>query len=326
MGEDMVKETVQNSEQILTEKEQDRNNTFNIIIGVSTLLIAILGATFAYFSATATSRENDVTVRSAYVSISYDGGTEIKASNLIPATQTVAISKFQKTMEWVGTFDYEAYEFVDVDEDMNTDYLDRRCIDSRGRQVCYVYQFTISSDGVADGETGIAGYIKVNKNQFENLSYMLFEVTFEKDEETGQYLYDRFKNKIVKEYALVSSFDKVDENPDNAYGEDYTFATFESPFDNFGENKEYLSTTYPVACLFGFAEGYEDFDKDDPERCAVRNVKNQVSHTYQLLVWLHETGKVQPEQGMVFQGTVALEVPGGADNTGYDNGKITGQQ
>ena len=52
------------------EKANNKTNTFNLIIGVATLLIALLGATFAYFSATARSRENDVTVKSAYVSIS----------------------------------------------------------------------------------------------------------------------------------------------------------------------------------------------------------------------------------------------------------------
>ena len=51
------------------ENEENKRNVFNIIIGVSTLLIAILGATFAYFSATATSKENDVNVKSAYVNI-----------------------------------------------------------------------------------------------------------------------------------------------------------------------------------------------------------------------------------------------------------------
>ena len=40
----------------------NKTNTFNLIIGISTLLIAILGATFAYFSATARSKENDVTL------------------------------------------------------------------------------------------------------------------------------------------------------------------------------------------------------------------------------------------------------------------------
>ena len=79
-----------------TQKPENKRNTFNIIIGVSTLLIAILGATFAYFSATATSKDNDVNVKSAYVSISYDGGTEIKASNLIPASERIALKMFQK--------------------------------------------------------------------------------------------------------------------------------------------------------------------------------------------------------------------------------------
>ena len=32
------------------ENEENKRNVFNIIIGVSTLLIAILGATFAYFA------------------------------------------------------------------------------------------------------------------------------------------------------------------------------------------------------------------------------------------------------------------------------------
>ena len=47
------------------EKENNKRNVFNIIIGIATLLIALLGATFAYFSATARSKEDDVNVKSA---------------------------------------------------------------------------------------------------------------------------------------------------------------------------------------------------------------------------------------------------------------------
>ena len=31
-------------------------------------------------------------------------------------------------------------------------------------------------------------------------------------------------------------------------------------------------------------------------------------HTFQLLIWLEETGEIQDEQGMSFDGTVSIEV------------------
>lgn len=307
-----------NNEQI--EQKQKRDNTFNIVIGISTLLIAILGATFAYFSATATSKDNDVNVKSAYVSISYDGGTEIKASNLIPATEKIAIRMFQKNVESVGTVKDEiAY----LDQDEYTNDVTRRCIDTKGREVCYVYQFSIESDGAEGGTTNIAGAIKINQNEFENLSYVIYEVEFETDEE-GNELVDKFGNKIVKEngYTVVSDFDQIDDNSDHE-DIDPKYTVFEKPFDNRSEDGNYLSTTYPVACLFGFSDDYETADKDSLERCKNISLPNKNKHTFQVMIWLRETGKVQPEQGLSFQGTVNLEVPGGSGD--YEDGRITGK-
>lgn len=308
--------------------EENKRNIFNIIIGVSTLLIAILGATFAYFSATATSKENDVNVKSAYVSISYDGGTEIKASNLIPATQTVAITQFKKKVESIGTIDDENLDFID--QDAYTNDIARRCIDAKGREVCYVYQFTIKSDGEEGGTTNINGTIKINQNKFDNLSYLLYEVTFKQQD--GKDLVDKYGNKVVDTYAPINipgvfetNFDRVDTNPDNIDYTELKFSTFEKPTDNRGENDEIISTTYPVACLFGYSDTYETAAKDDTSRCKTYGITNKVSHTYQLLVWLEETGKVQDEQGLEFKGTVSIEVPGGLDTSDYSDGKITGK-
>ena len=300
------------------EKKQKRDNTFNIIIGVSTLLIAILGATFAYFSATASSKDNDVNVKSAYVSISYDGGTEIKASNLIPSSEKVAIRMFQKEVQSVGTVDDEiAY----LDQDEYTNDTTRRCIDVKGREVCYVYQFSIESEGEAGGTTEIAGGIKVNENEFDNLTFVVYEVEFETDTE-GKELVDKFGNKIVKNYTLVSDFNLIDDNPDHE-DIDPKYNLFEKPFDNRSDDGNYLSTTYPIACLFGFSDDYETADKDSLERCKNLSVANQAKHTYQVMIWLRETGKNQPEQGLTFQGTVNLEVPGGTGD--YPDGRITGK-
>lgn len=299
----------------------NKSNTFNLIIGIATLLIAILGATFAYFSATARSAENDVTVKSAYVSISYDGGTEIKASNLIPSTLTVALNKYQKN---VAVYDPETDGEIITDYDTYKNDLDRRCVDAKGKEVCYVYQFSITSDGTVGGTTDILASIQVNKNEFENLSYVLNEVTFQKD--NGNVLTDRFGFGIVDTYTLIrGSFDNMDTNKDNVDFTDVRFGKFEKPQDTFGDSGELTGTLKPVACLFGYVADSGDKQIDDTSRCATYAISNNVEHVYQLVIWLEETGEVQNEQGLVFEGTVSIEVSGGLETGEYEDGKITGQ-
>ena len=324
-------------------KANNATNTFNLIIGIATLLIALLGATFAYFSATARSAENDVTVKSAYVSISYDGGTEIKASNLIPATQNVALKKYQKekyALDEDGKSVIQPYDpMADNNEDglpdgYITDYdvykndVDRKCVDAKGKEVCYVYQFSIESDGAVGETTDILASIKINKNEFDNLSYVIYEVDFQ--EENGIIQKDKYGFGIVENYSYRSDifeeknshFAYVDTNSDNIDFTNIKFDKFIKPFDLIGENEELVGTVNPVVCLFGYKnENYTaEYETDlankaeiaagtltaiteDTSRCAPYPLTNKEKHTYQLVIWLNETGEVQEEQGKVFEGT-----------------------
>lgn len=310
------------------ENFNNKSNTFNLVIGLATLLIAILGATFAYFSATARSKENDVTVKSAYVSITYDGGTEIKASNLIPATQQVALKKYQK-----AATEYNA----DTDGEMDTDYdvyrndVNRRCVDAKGKEVCYVYQFSVISDGAEGEDTEILASIKVNNNSFTNLSYVLYEVDLKTDpEDSNKTLKDKFGIGIVDTekggYHLASKFTTMDTNPDNVDFTGVGFNKFEQPEDIKGENEEITGTLNPVACLSGLSSDFAEKPKDDTSRCDTLKIKNKIKHTFQLVIWLEETGEIQDEQGKTFEGTVSIEVSGGVDTGEYENGKITGKE
>lgn len=308
-------------------KPNNTTNTFNLVIGIATLLIALLGATFAYFSATARSAENDVTVKSAYVSIKYDGGTEIKASNLIPATETVALSKYMKNMN-VYNPEVDGEQILDYDIYNTADMLDRRCVDAKGKEVCYVYQFSIKSDG-SDGEsTSVVGSIKINKNEFKNLSYVLYEVVPRKQE--GVILQDKYGFDIIDRYTEVGSFDNVDTNPDNVWTEEeqVKFALFENPYDVLGEDGVSVENVKPVACLFGYSKEDDKIAlrEDNTDRCLPYSITNNVEHTYQLVIWLEETGDVQEEQGLTFEGTVTIEVSGGVNTNEYEDGKITGRQ
>lgn len=312
----MNEENLKNNN-IPPEENQDdkKNNLFNIILGISTLLIAILGATFAYFSATARSKENDVSLKSAYVSIEYDGGTEIKAEDLIPSTETIALKHYQKEVPDDGTWTIEGQEGVE--------YVDRdslaRCIDSAGRQVCYAYQFTITSDGIEGGNTEILGSIKINTNDFTNLSYLVYEVEIEKDSNNNEYI-DKYGNKVIKSYTDLNL------SGDDVYAVAGTpnFWKFEKPSFKIGENEELSEVIYPVACLFGYKD--EELAVDDTKRCKTYTISNKQEHTFQVLIWLNETGENQDkEQGNRFGGTVSIEVIGGLDATTSD-GRITGKE
>ena len=309
-------------------QNERKTSSFNLIIAIATLLIAILGATFAYFTATARSGEGEVTVKSAMVSINFERGTAIKATNLIPSSEKVALSKYQKEVE---TYDpsvhgddfieeYEDYVEANSGNDVSA-YLDRRCIDAKGKEVCSVFWFSLKSEGPVGEQTDILASIKVERNEFQNLSYLVYEVEYEKDDE-GEIVKDKYGFNKVTRYTLVSTFK---EDPTFPIQEDIPFAKF-GQIEGIYEEENLVDTINPVNCLFGEVEDVDTFDKDDPNRCARYSVTNQVEHNYQIVIWLEETGYEQLEQGKTFKGTVMVEVNGDTGTTGYTGGRVTGQE
>lgn len=308
-------------------KSNKFSNNFNMIIGVATLLIALLGATFAYFSATAMSKENDVHVKSAYVSIYYDGGTEIEATDLIPSTKHVALTHYQK----------------------NTEDLPR-CTDSNGKQVCYVYQFSVMSEGNEDAKSKIVASIKVNINEFKNLSYYMYVVDLEMDPETNTPVLDVNGFDKVKSYKRLGNLFGLNEgeafiypqplpegvvdpsgglysDTDGRYG-DIRYNKFSQPSDIINEEDGSVTgTLYPLECLFGVNPDASNLDLDKTDRCNSIEIDNNIKYTFQLVVWLNETFSVQDEQGKNFAGTISVDVEGGSIDTGnYENGQITGRE
>jgi len=132
-----------NNEEVMNnqpnENENKKKNYFNLIIGVSTLIIAILGASFAYFTVRGGSAENEIAVQAAYVKIGYEGGTKVKASDLIPTSESVMLWAYQD-----ATKQNTAFEGDPEDPEAPTTY---QCLDKNNKKVCYVYRFTINSEG-----------------------------------------------------------------------------------------------------------------------------------------------------------------------------------
>lgn len=74
---------------------EGKNNTVMLtIIGIATLLIAVVGATFAYFSATVTGSDEEYTVKSATVGTEFIGGVQIAAAGIYPKEEAWGTKTF----------------------------------------------------------------------------------------------------------------------------------------------------------------------------------------------------------------------------------------
>jgi len=83
------------------------NTVLLTIIAVATLLVAVIGATFAYFSVTVTGNENanSVIVRTGVLGITFTDGQEINIDKLVPGDARIAT--MGKTFTVENTGDYE---------------------------------------------------------------------------------------------------------------------------------------------------------------------------------------------------------------------------
>lgn len=131
------------------------------VVAIATLIVAIVGATLAYFSITASSNEGAVNATAAVVSIEYNDGKQVtaQANELIPASFDVVKQVYETNVK-----------DADVVEDMTK--ASNLCKDYNNRQVCSAYRFTIYSDM----KRTITASINNESNGFTYLSYAVYDV------------------------------------------------------------------------------------------------------------------------------------------------------
>lgn len=114
--------------------ENNGRGIFYGVIGVATLIVAIIGATFAYFSASATN-DSDVT------------GTTASGASLAIAITRVSDTGTAKNM--VPMLNTDLQKGV-------TGTASKSCIDANGNTVCQVYKVTVTN-GSADIGLNVKG-------------------------------------------------------------------------------------------------------------------------------------------------------------------------
>lgn len=132
--------------------EENRKGTgvFYAVVGVATLVVAIIGATFAYFSASATN-DSDVT------------GTTASGANLSLVVTRVSDEATAKNM--VPMLDADLQKGV-----TGTD--NKSCVDANGNTVCQVYKITVKN-GSADIAVNVKGVMTLNGNGATNMKWEL---------------------------------------------------------------------------------------------------------------------------------------------------------
>lgn len=128
-------------------KENNKNNGRGIfygVIGVATLVVAIIGATFAYFTASATA-VNNITGNMATISM------DLSITKLVDPGETSGMIPMSNNM----------IETAVSGKQGETSKANKTCVDDNGNAVCQIYKVTITNNSSAtmftDGYVALAG-------------------------------------------------------------------------------------------------------------------------------------------------------------------------
>lgn len=128
-------------------KENNKNNGRGIfygVIGVATLVVAIIGATFAYFTASATA-VNNITGNMATISM------DLSITKLVDPGETSGMIPMSNNM----------IETAVSGKQGSTAKANKTCVDDNGNAVCQIYKITITNNSSAtmftDGYVALAG-------------------------------------------------------------------------------------------------------------------------------------------------------------------------
>ena len=134
----------------LNKNERKGQGTFYMIIAMLTLIVAIVGATFAYFSLQA-SDENTVKGNAAKVGLSLEvRKVSVDASgDLIPLDETL----LEKA----------------IAGDSATE--NQMCVDKNGNTVCQVYELKVTNEGTA--ATAVNGSLTLTAETITNLKWQI---------------------------------------------------------------------------------------------------------------------------------------------------------
>ena len=260
--------------------DNKKRDIFYGVVAIATLIVALVGATLAYFSISVSSNEGAVNAQAAVVSIEYQDGQQvsIQATELIPSA-----------FEYVKT-SYETYvkDSAVIDPE-NLETESPKCIDSNSRQICSTYRFSIGND------TGKALTATLNAEhngfQTQSLSFGVYDLV------AGRWLTLQTSDTgVTSEFLTFSDADSACDNT-NENGEDDCFTADATGL------KTYRNSA--TKSIFGYTT---------TNGVTTANTMNASEQRYELVLFINETNKDQNvDQGKSFQGTITISLAEGSE-------------
>lgn len=152
------------------ENNNKSTNIFLGVIGVATLIVAIIGATFAFFGAETTGGNETLKASSTKLDLSFedDLGHNLK-TDMIPAETWIAE---YAAMTQLSQAEIDAKKASD--EDYEYPYKNLQCEDDNGNDVCGVYTFQIANPSNTTTQT-LYATLNVVSNEFTDLYFRIYD-------------------------------------------------------------------------------------------------------------------------------------------------------
>jgi len=182
-----------------------KGNILYLVIGVLTLVVAVIGATFAFFSASSTNDEIEgniaeagglqIDVKSITYNPTYTGST---GSSIIP------LNLITNQTPILGDDDETVIGYVDANSQF-VKAMDRKCKDDLGNNICEVYKITVSNQS-ATATIQVRGNLNLTSNA-ENMYWKLINAT------TGTVSYpaeeDLIEGQTAKDYEVLATASEI---------------------------------------------------------------------------------------------------------------------
>ena len=285
-------------------------NTLYLVLGVSTLVVAIIGATFAFFSASQTNDnviKGDIAEAGGLVlnveSITYDPNDATFATTTGNAIIPLNLITNQTLKENSET------EYVDADSQF-AQAMAKKCRDDLGNNICEVYKITVQNQSTT-ATVQIRGRLKLTSTA-TNMYWKLIDATTTTDtytpEDTNP---DDEETPETQTFTLLATgTEKEGILPVKQSEETYNYLTVK--YNNTGSEDE------PV-----YVAEQQDGDKTKNVNVGENvTLAGSGSATYYVVVWLEEIGAEQqnedasPAEGpkKTYQGIVTFDAVDAAGN------------
>ena len=202
--------------------KEEKRGIFLGILGIVILLLAIVGASYAWFTARDRSKDDVIKVKAAEIQIVYVDGREMNVTGLIPGKENIVFETVRRALAGESNKNGEKYTL---------------CTDDTGHTVCGVYNFELTNNG--SDSIGVMASIepstlKEGEVKFTHLKYAIYDTTTDDIKgaklSTGNVTYNTFDilssnysvpGNSTKKFRVIVWLDEVGE--DNNIDQGATF-------------------------------------------------------------------------------------------------------